>query len=306
MPVTDEWVSAAGADVHYLAWGEPGRRGLVFVHGAGASAHWWTHVAAWFANQYRVIALDLTGHGDSQHRQRYSVEDWVAEIAAASASSGIAGPSVIVGHSVGGLLSTTAAARHPDAFAGVIVCDARITDKTIAPPRPRRSGVERIYATIDEAVAKFRTSPVQPDDLEYVVDYIARRSAKSVDGGYTWKLDSRVFEQIQGNLRRVAWGHLSSLGCRLALLRSEHGLVPEEIGQEMLSVARNGAYVVDLPLAGHHAMLDQPLVLLTAIRSVLASWDFVDRAGSGAGTHSAPSANHDAGGAVTHGISSNW
>ncbi len=42
-------VEVAGCDVHYLHWGQPGRRGLVFVHGGGAHAHWWTHVAATFA-----------------------------------------------------------------------------------------------------------------------------------------------------------------------------------------------------------------------------------------------------------------
>ena len=67
VPFTDGQVSVAGADIHFVAWGEPGRRGLVFVHGGGAHAHWWTHVAARFAGDFRVVALDLSGHGDSDH-----------------------------------------------------------------------------------------------------------------------------------------------------------------------------------------------------------------------------------------------
>ena len=51
VPFADERVTVEGADVHFLAWGEPGRRGLVFVHGGGAHAHWWTHVAATFATE---------------------------------------------------------------------------------------------------------------------------------------------------------------------------------------------------------------------------------------------------------------
>ena len=37
-PYFDEHVEVDGADIHYLAWGEPGRRGLVFVHGGAPSA----------------------------------------------------------------------------------------------------------------------------------------------------------------------------------------------------------------------------------------------------------------------------
>src|SRR5579872_2898133 len=77
---TDEHVSVAGANIHFLAWGDPGKRGLVFVHGGGAHAHWWTHVAALFADEFRVLALDLSGHGDSSPRLKYSLEQWTDEV----------------------------------------------------------------------------------------------------------------------------------------------------------------------------------------------------------------------------------
>ena len=82
VPFTDERVDLEDAGIHYVAWGEPGRRGLVFVHGGGAHAHWWTHVAATFASELRVVALDLSGHGDSAHRDRYSLEQWTDEVIA--------------------------------------------------------------------------------------------------------------------------------------------------------------------------------------------------------------------------------
>ena len=68
VPCTDNTVDVGGGPIHSLAWGPTGARGLVFVHGGGAHAHWWTHVAASFANEFRVIALDLSGHGDSTHQ----------------------------------------------------------------------------------------------------------------------------------------------------------------------------------------------------------------------------------------------
>src|SRR4051794_6666541 len=102
VPFTDEWVEVDGARIHFVAWGEPGRRGLVLVHGGGAQAHWWTHVAATFAGEFRVVAIDLSGHGDSAHRDRYVLEQWTDEVVAVAAAAGIAGRPVVVGHSMGG------------------------------------------------------------------------------------------------------------------------------------------------------------------------------------------------------------
>ena len=76
IPYQDHTVDVADAHIHYMAWGAPGRPGLVFVHGGAAHAHWWTHVAAQFACLFRVAALDLSGHGDSDWRDDYSLDTW--------------------------------------------------------------------------------------------------------------------------------------------------------------------------------------------------------------------------------------
>src|SRR5579863_8000764 len=85
VPFEDRTVAVDGCPIHYIAWGPPGTRGLVFVHGGGAHAHWWTHVAATFATDLRVVAVDLSGHGDSGHRPQYDLEQWTDEVMAAAA-----------------------------------------------------------------------------------------------------------------------------------------------------------------------------------------------------------------------------
>jgi pimeloyl-ACP methyl ester carboxylesterase len=113
--------------VHYVAWGRPGRRGLVFVHGGAAHAHWWTHVAAHFARDYRVLALDLSGHGDNDHRDEYPLTGWTDEVIAVADHGGVEGPVVVVGHSMGGFVTIATAALHPDRLEGAIVCDSPVT-----------------------------------------------------------------------------------------------------------------------------------------------------------------------------------
>jgi pimeloyl-ACP methyl ester carboxylesterase len=273
VPRADGRVEVDGAGVHYLTWGRPGRRGLVFVHGGGAHAHWWTHVAATFANEFRVAAIDLTGHGDSAHRDRYDPEQWADEVMAVAGDAGIDGRPVVIGHSMGGFVTIVTAARHPDDLAGVIVCDSPVTEADPEVSARDAFGRLRTYDTVEQAIARFRTVPPQEHYLDYVVDFVARHSLKRVGDGWQWKFDRRVFEQFGDGVRGLAVPYLDQVNCRLALLRSEYGLVTPEIGAFMFDKLGRVTPVIEIPEAGHHAMLDQPLILLTALRTLLADWD---------------------------------
>ena len=275
-PFFDQHVEVDGARIHYLAWGEPGRRGIVFVHGGAAHAHWWTHVAATFSSEHRVVALDLSGHGDSDHRAAYSLEQWAAEVMAVAADAEIEGPPVLVGHSMGGFVAIATAALHSDELAGVIVLDSPVAavDGEVGAAQARQAfGVKRIYATPEEALARFRTVPPQEHYLPYVMHHVARRSLHEVEGGYSWKFDHDLFSAFTAPGRQVARPYLSQVRCRCALLRAEHGLVTPDIGESMYEQLGRAAPVVELPEMGHHGMLDQPLIVITAVRALLADWD---------------------------------
>jgi pimeloyl-ACP methyl ester carboxylesterase len=279
VPQTDLEVRVDGCTIHALACGTPGNRGLVFVHGGGAHAHWWTHVASTFSDDFRVISLDLSGHGDSEHRSRYSLEQWTDEVVAVAVAGQIDGPPVVIGHSMGGFVTIATAARHPDHMSGAIVCDSPVTepDPEIGAYQNREAfGRPRTYASLDEAMRHFRTIPPQEHYLPYVMDHVAYRSVREVAGGWQWKFDREVFTQFAGTLRGDAVPYLSEVRCRFALLRSEHGLVTTDIGRFMYNQLGRVTPVIEIPEAGHHAMLDQPLILLTALRTLLADWDHSD------------------------------
>ncbi|HET9541479.1 MAG TPA: alpha/beta hydrolase [Acidimicrobiales bacterium] len=276
VPFTDETVEVEGVPIHSLAWGRPGTRGLVFVHGGGANAHWWTHVAARFVGDFRVVAIDLSGHGDSGHRETYALDTWTDEVVAVAEAGGIEGAPVVIGHSMGGFVSIATAARHPDRCAGVVVCDSPVTepDPEIASFHLKEAfGRPRTYDTVEDALARYRTVPPQDHYLDFVMDHVGRQSLKPVEGGYQWKFDRRIFEQFSEGMRSIALPYLPEVGCRLALLRSENGLVTEDIGASMYDKLGRVTPVIEIPEAGHHAMLDQPLILLTALRAFLADWD---------------------------------
>ena len=271
VPHEDGTVDVAGTGIHYLAWGEPGRPGLVFVHGGAAHAHWWTHVAAQFAGTYRVAALDLSGHGDSDRRDAYSLAAWTDEVVAVADAAQMAGPPIVIGHSMGGFVTLAAAANHPDRLAGAVVIDSLVVkvDPEMDTGRRENFRNSKVYTDAAAAIARFRTVPAQDHYEPYVMADVAARSLRPCDGGFTWKFDPGIFMPARSDADDL----LSRITCRVALFRAEHGLVTPDIGAYMYERLGRVAPVVEIPLAGHHVMLDQPLLLVTALRTLLADWE---------------------------------
>lgn len=270
---TRRTVTVAGADINYLSWGASGRPGIVFVHGGAAHAHWWSHIAPSFLETHSVAALDLTGHGDSDRRDQYSLDLWCDEVAAVIADAAFDGPPLLVGHSMGGFVTIATAARHPDLLAGAIIVDSPVFDEDPEVNVARGSDTfrrERAYEDPAGPIERFRTVPEQDVYLPYVKEHIATHSLRRDDDGlWRWKFDSHIFVPP----RRDAADYLPHIRCRVALLRCEHGLVTPDIGEYMYNRLGRVAPVIELPTAGHHPMLDVPLILITAIRSLIADWD---------------------------------
>jgi pimeloyl-ACP methyl ester carboxylesterase len=259
-------VDVEGARVHYRAWGEPGLPGLVLVHGGAAHSGWWDHVAP-LLTSHRVVAPDLTGHGDSARREVYDMRQWAREIAAVAAAEELSRP-VVVGHSMGGWVAVTAGVEHGGDLAAVAVIDSPLNDQPPEESRLReRQRPRRVYPTLADAMGRFRTLPPQEVLLPYVRQHVARESLHPVEGGWTWKFDPSFF----GN-RLLLRDLLPELTCPVALFRCEHGLVSPEMAGEMARLVPRRLPVVDLPDAGHHPMLDQPLALVTGLRTLLAVW----------------------------------
>lgn len=270
-PVEVGEVEVAGVPIAFRAWGGTSHRGLVLVHGGAAHSRWWDHIAPLLLSEApRVVALDLSGHGDSGRRASYGLTGWADEVLAVAEHAGIGHEPVVVGHSMGGMVALAAALRFGAALGGIVVVDSPVKDR---PPeeraaRDRRAfGPLRTYATREQAVAHFRPVPTQPGVLPYVQEHVAGTSVRPVDGGWAWKFDPMIFGGIG-----LEPAQLATVDCRVALFRAEHGLVPAEMGDMIVDRMGRVVPVVEIPAAGHHVMLDQPLALVTGLRTLLADW----------------------------------
>jgi pimeloyl-ACP methyl ester carboxylesterase len=242
----------------------------VLVHGGAAHSRWWDHIAPLLTDGWRVVAVDLSGHGDSDRRDHYSLDTWAREVLAVVAEAGSAAASVVIGHSMGGLVTLRLATLAGSQIAGAVAIDSPVRD--MAPEdraaRQRRAfGPLRVYPTPEAAVARFRPIPDQPT-LDYIADHVAATSVRPAEGGWTWKFDPNVFarDHLTPEL-------LTRLECRVALFRAEHGLVSPQQGEVLYDRLGRVAPVIEIPVAGHHIMLDQPVALVAALRTLLADWD---------------------------------
>jgi pimeloyl-ACP methyl ester carboxylesterase len=259
-----------GATITYRTWGAPGQAGIVLVHGGAAHARWWDHIAPLLAGGHRVAALDLSGHGDSGRRDRYTLDVWAEEVLAVAAAAGIEGPPVVIGHSMGGFVTLRAASIYGSRLAGAVAIDSPVRDLTLEEQAAREHlafGPLRVYPSREAAISRFRPVPDQPV-LPYIASHVARTSIRAVDGGWSWKFDPRIFSRHQ-----PAPALLTRMDCRVALFRAEHGMVSPQMGEVMYDRLGRIAPVIEVPAAGHHVMLDQPIALVTGIRTLLSDWD---------------------------------
>jgi pimeloyl-ACP methyl ester carboxylesterase len=269
-PVETGEVSVDGVGIRYRAWGPDGADGLVLVHGGAAQSRWWDHIAPLLAGRHRVVALDLSGHGDSGRRPSYSFDSWAEEVMAVSVAAGVAGEPIIVGHSMGGFVTLAAATRFGDRIAGAITIDSPVRDLTpeeLAARERVAFGPLKVYPSRQAALSRFRTVPPQRTVLPYVLAHLASTSVREVGGGWTWKFDPLIFHRPA-----LTPSLLSRLDCRVALFRAEHGMVTVQMSEILYDRLGRVAPVIEIPDAAHHVMLDRPLALVTGIRTLVADW----------------------------------
>lgn len=119
--------SADGTAIVYRVRGPENARPLVLVHGWSANLACWGTAAAELARQYRVIAVDLRGHGysDAPEAGYDDPANWAADIDAVLAAERVTSDAVLLGWSYGGLVITDYLAVHgTGAVAGVVFVGA--------------------------------------------------------------------------------------------------------------------------------------------------------------------------------------
>ncbi|MBQ0772037.1 alpha/beta hydrolase [Parasphingorhabdus sp.] len=292
VPREEAFVEVDGSKVHYFRWGKRGKPPLLMTHGFLAHARCFAFIAPFLAGEYDVIAYDLAGMGDSEIAADCDGEkrakDMVAVADALDLFANAAKPKIIA-HSFGSGVALTAMEMAGERFGGLIICDLMVMrpEKLLAhfeggggPPGSGRSDrANKVYPDYQSAHARFVLSPPQPVQEPFLFEYMAYHSLRRVDAGeqqgWSWKFDPMVFDRNENDMAKWAQTpqRIADLPHRLAMIYGENSkLFDADSAAYIRELGGSHVPMIAVPEAEHHLMLDQPLALVTALRSVLALW----------------------------------
>ena len=146
------YIDVEDCDINYLYWSGKGNPGLLLVHGHNAHAHWWDFIAPSYAARYQTVGLDLSGMGDSDHRDEYSADLYAREIVSVADHSEMPEDTIVVAHSFGGVMAIRTFANNPGRFKGLVLLDSGVKHPDdVKPPDPERLARAKVYPTSDVA-----------------------------------------------------------------------------------------------------------------------------------------------------------
>jgi pimeloyl-ACP methyl ester carboxylesterase len=241
--------------------------GIVLVHGFRAHARWWDHIAPSLADRHRVIALDLSGMGDSGWRTTYSRVQHGREVTAVARAYGFSRP-IVIAHSYGGIVSMTEAQAQPDGFSRLIVVDSALPT-----PVDIRNAVNerplRVYPSREAALERYVLRPPGAWPNPDILAYVARHSVGETEAGWQWKFDPALAAPLNGE--RDYRKHLLGISTPAAFVHGDRSeiLTPERLAQLPLMLTRAGPPIA-IPACHHHIPVEQPLALVAVLRSLLA------------------------------------
>ena len=161
-----EVVSAAdGVPIHYSVTGK-GEPALVFIHCWTCNRTFWENQVAEFSKTYRVVTIDLPGHGESgQGRKTWSVESFGDDVATVVKKLGLKRV-VLVGSSMGGPIALEATRRMPERVIAIVPVDTLQNVEEKLPPDQLDAVFKQMEADFKNAVTsllnQFFFSPTTP------------------------------------------------------------------------------------------------------------------------------------------------
>ena len=257
--------SADATPIEYTVSGK-GDMTLVFIHGWSCDSRYWQKQVPYFEKRYRVVTIDLAGHGHSGlGRENYTVRGFAEDVKAVVDSLG-AGQVLLIGHSMGGDIAASAAVILPGIVIGMVGVD---TIQNVEEAWSREDFDKMIYTgfTVDfqKAADKFVRDMFMPGADPALVDWVAADMSSAPP-----KVGLSVFDNMY---KELFSGHEAELferipGVPVRCVNAKLWPTNEEANRRHIK-SYGVAY---LDGVGHFLMLEKPAefnkLLDTAIRQI--------------------------------------
>ncbi len=244
-----------------LSWGNPGEKPLLALHGWLDNAASFTYLAPLLTG-YHVVAMDLTGHGQSARRSAdasYQIWDDLPEILGVLEALGW-DTFDLLGHSRGAIIATLLASAFPERVRHLVLLDA-VSPEAVAQeefPRQMRRALHdkvrllnsdnRVFPCVDDAIASRINRGLSADVIRLIVE----RNVLACQPGVTWSTDPRLrgasmVKLTEGQNRAVL--NALSMPTLLMLSRTMSTQVPKMLENAQRHIANLTLHSVD---GGHH------------------------------------------------------
>lgn len=262
-------------NLKYQVWDREETNNIVIlIHGTGAHKRWWDPIAPLFTQDFTVIAPDLPGMGESNHRAKYDFEGFSDSILSILDQEDITPANhkiYFVGHSLGGHLAGFMASEFPELAAGLIMIDSPIRPPSYDYEEHISTGPLRKIKYYEDKVSileRFRLMPAQDCKNFWYLRYIAEYSIQNLDAGWRWRFDDKLF----ATLKRLQ-GYEFNFQCPSLFIAGGNSLL---LGSKIMSYIKEefkGRMSIEvIEHAAHHIPLDEPIGLISIINEYLDRW----------------------------------
>jgi len=236
--------------LHYEEYGqgEP----VLLLHGLGSSCQDWEYQIPALARQYRVIAMDMRGHGRSDKPPRpYSIKGMSADVEALIEHLRL-GPVHVVGLSMGGMIGFQLAVDQPNLLKSLCIVNSAPQVKVRSPGDvwqwARRWTLSRLVSmeTLGKALGKLLFPRPEQADLRRKM---AERWGRNDKRAYLASFDAIVGWGVEDRLGRIS--------CPTLIVAADHDYTPVSLKQAYVRQIAKGRLVV-IENSRHATPLDQP------------------------------------------------
>lgn len=270
---SDHYVKINGLNIHYLDWGGDSTRNLLLAHGQNGSAHNWDYVARKLHDEFRVIAIDQRGHGDSDHtREGYAVTAFALDLAEFAEAVGII-PYDFCGASLGARNGIPYAGDHSEHLKHFVCLDYG-PEMSVVSARNQIGGMNRrpLGWRSTEEYVEMSSQQNPRASREYLLNQAKYNLRLNYAGKYVAKHDPDMF-WINGSfgVREVPllWDKWAKITCPILELKgAESTFLSPEILARMKEL-QPGMQLVEVPDSGHPIGSDNPDFLIGELRKFL-------------------------------------
>lgn len=248
--------------VHYEVFGRG--RPVILLHGWLGSWGLWQDTMEYLSRTHRTYALDFWGFGESdKKRDSYSIQDFISLVDQFMDQMGI-NSAPLVGHSMGGTVSLSVAARHPERVSKVVVIGSPIVGSSLA-LLLKLAGIRRIawlvYHTMWALKLGIRiASPFITRERRWP-DMINQDLSRVTLESFLMSIASLRRTDLRPLLAPIRQQVLGMYGDRDVIVNPNQRVV--------LKAGAPNAIIDRYPLAGHFIMLDEPKKFMTSLKCFL-------------------------------------